>query len=259
MSSAGPQDFSLLLDLGSNGALLALLLCGHTLGDFVFQTEEMVRRKHEEWRWLIYHALEVTLLQAICLLPFLSWTAIAVAVSLGLVHGTIDCFKTTLTRRSSQRMLHFWLDQFLHLSSLLLAWWLLLLARQSCVPMVSPHLAILTTVAVGVMAYAFNWNGGGAVVGILLRSFHLPADDTDDQEVHRTLRMGWMIGALERTLALTLVLAGQWGALGLILAAKSIARFKDLEKRHFGEYYLIGTLSSFLIAIASAILVEVLV
>jgi hypothetical protein len=40
----------------------------------------------------------------------------------------------------------------------------------------------------------------------------------------------------------------------MLLAAKSIARFKDLEKRPFAEYYLIGTLTSFLVAISSALL-----
>src|SRR5205807_6980118 len=44
---------------------------------------------------------------------------------------------------------------------------------------------------------------------------------------------GRMIGVLERALALTLVLLGQYAALGLIVAAKSLARFKALEDREF--------------------------
>lgn len=156
-------------------------------------------------------------------------------------------------------MLYFWLDQLLHIASLFLAWWLLVLVRPPCLPALTPHLATVTMLAVTVTAYAFNCNGGAAVVGILLNSFQLPADGTDNQEVKRTLRMGWTIGILERMLVLTLVLVDQWGALGLVLAAKSISRFKDLEKRHFGEYYLIGTLTSFLTAIVSALLVKVLV
>lgn len=43
-------------------------------------------------------------------------------------------------------------------------------------------------------------------------------------------------------------------ALGLVLAAKGLARFKDLDKRPFAEYVLIGTL----ISVAAAILVGVL-
>ncbi|HEX7120970.1 MAG TPA: hypothetical protein VF178_01280 [Gemmatimonadaceae bacterium] len=60
---------------------------------------------------------------------------------------------------------------------------------------------------------------------------------------------GRAIGILERGLALTLVLLGQFGALGLIVAAKSLARFKALEDRDFAEYFLIGTLASLLLAL----------
>lgn len=60
---------------------------------------------------------------------------------------------------------------------------------------------------------------------------------------------GRAIGVLERALTLTLVLLGQYGALGLVVAAKSIARFKALENRDFAEYFLIGTLASVLLAV----------
>jgi hypothetical protein len=64
---------------------------------------------------------------------------------------------------------------------------------------------------------------------------------------------GRTIGALERAIALTLVLLGQYGALGLIVAAKSVARFKALEDREFAEYFLIGTLASLLLALAGGL------
>jgi hypothetical protein len=64
---------------------------------------------------------------------------------------------------------------------------------------------------------------------------------------------GRTIGALERAIALTLVLLGQYGALGLLVAAKSVARFKALEDREFAEYFLIGTLASLLLALAGGL------
>ncbi len=60
---------------------------------------------------------------------------------------------------------------------------------------------------------------------------------------------GRAIGVLERALTLTFVLLGQYGAVGLIIAAKSLARFKALEDREFAEYFLIGTLASLLLAV----------
>lgn len=69
---------------------------------------------------------------------------------------------------------------------------------------------------------------------------------------------GRAIGALERALALTLVLLGQYGALGLVVAAKSVARFKALDDRDFAEYFLIGTLASLLLALAGGVAVRAL-
>jgi hypothetical protein len=63
------------------------------------------------------------------------------------------------------------------------------------------------------------------------------------------LSRGLLIGVLERALALTLVLTDQFGALGLILAAKALARFRALDDRDFAEYVLIGTLASLLLAL----------
>lgn len=65
---------------------------------------------------------------------------------------------------------------------------------------------------------------------------------------------GATIGCLERVLTLTLVLLGEYEALALIIAAKSIARFQELKRREFGEYYLIGTLSSMSFAVLVGIL-----
>ncbi len=62
------------------------------------------------------------------------------------------------------------------------------------------------------------------------------------------LRTGRIIGVLERLLVFLLVVQGEWGAVGLVVAAKSIVRFKDLEQRNFAEYYLVGTLTSLLLA-----------
>jgi len=63
------------------------------------------------------------------------------------------------------------------------------------------------------------------------------------------LSRGLVIGVLERALALTLVLTNQFSALGLILAAKALARFRAMDDRDFAEYVLIGTLTSLLLAL----------
>jgi hypothetical protein len=70
---------------------------------------------------------------------------------------------------------------------------------------------------------------------------------------------GRAIGALERALTLTLVLHGEYSAVGWIIAAKSLARFRALEDREFAEYFLIGTLASLLLAVLVGIGLRLLV
>jgi hypothetical protein len=66
-------------------------------------------------------------------------------------------------------------------------------------------------------------------------------------------RVGEAIGILERLLIVTFVLVGAEATIGLVIAAKTLARFKQLDDRDFAEYYLLGTLASVSIAILTAI------
>ncbi|NQU10634.1 hypothetical protein HQ590_07590 [bacterium] len=65
-------------------------------------------------------------------------------------------------------------------------------------------------------------------------------------------------GVLERLLVFFLVLGGQFTALGFVIAAKGIARFRELEQREFAEYFLIGTMLSLIIAGGIALLTKAL-
>jgi hypothetical protein len=67
-------------------------------------------------------------------------------------------------------------------------------------------------------------------------------------------RLGATIGVLERLVVVALVLAGQAAAIGLVVAAKTLARFKQLDDRRFAEYYLLGTLASVAVALISGLI-----
>lgn len=64
---------------------------------------------------------------------------------------------------------------------------------------------------------------------------------------------GRWIGILERLLVFTLVVAGEAGAAALVVTAKAILRFPEIsgdEPHLSAEYVLIGSLASWLLAIA---------
>lgn len=66
-------------------------------------------------------------------------------------------------------------------------------------------------------------------------------------------RIGATIGALERLLIVAFLLTGAEAAIGFVIAAKTIARFKQLDDRGFAEYYLLGTLASVSVALGSGL------
>jgi hypothetical protein len=61
---------------------------------------------------------------------------------------------------------------------------------------------------------------------------------------------GSFIGTVERIIILIFLATKQYSAIGLVLTAKSIARYDKISKdRDFAEYYLLGTLLSTMIVI----------
>jgi hypothetical protein len=66
-------------------------------------------------------------------------------------------------------------------------------------------------------------------------------------------RVGATIGILERILIVVFVLTGTEAAIGFVVAAKTLARFRLLDDRDFAEYYLLGTLASVAVAIVSGL------
>ena len=72
-------------------------------------------------------------------------------------------------------------------------------------------------------------------------------------------RMGAAIGALERVLVVVLTISSGPVAIGFVVAAKTLARFKKLDKdKEFAERYLLGTLASVTIALVSALAAQLI-
>jgi len=72
----------------------------------------------------------------------------------------------------------------------------------------------------------------------------------------REYNTGRVIGLLERISIYAAVMTGQIGAIGLVLAVKGLARFKEMDHRQFAEYVLVGTLLSAFLAVLVALLVK---
>jgi hypothetical protein len=69
---------------------------------------------------------------------------------------------------------------------------------------------------------------------------------------------GEVIGIIERILILTFVLVGSYEAVAFSVAAKSIARFNELDDKYFAEYYLLGTSISVSIAVLAGVIIKMI-
>ena len=74
----------------------------------------------------------------------------------------------------------------------------------------------------------------------------------DDKNNGDLLQAGRIIGILERILFLIFIVNNHYNAVGFLIAAKSILRFKDAEAAKT-QYLLIGSLLSLLIAVVFGI------
>ncbi|MFD1450133.1 MULTISPECIES: DUF3307 domain-containing protein [Oceanobacillus] len=91
---------------------------------------------------------------------------------------------------------------------------------------------------------------------------HAGADNRFTEEYHyftysTPLRShGKLIGYLERLLVIILTAVGAYPSIAFIIAAKSIARFKQLDDRNWAEYFLLGTLSSIFLGLVLGLVVQ---
>jgi hypothetical protein len=81
-----------------------------------------------------------------------------------------------------------------------------------------------------------------------------PPDRPASDQTASPARVGATIGVLERLLIVAFMMTGAQAAVGFVVAAKTIARFRQLDDRHFAEYYLLGTLASVSVALGSALI-----
>ncbi|MDR7125038.1 DUF3307 domain-containing protein [Pseudotabrizicola sp. 4114] len=233
---------------------LALLLLAHVLADFVLQPGRMAQAKAGgHVGWMPAHIGIVGGVTAL-VMGVQTPQAAAVVAGLSLAHLAIDVAKVATGARLSA-ITAFLADQAAHLATLVL------------VASLAPHLwaqglwathtplwlpAAATVIAGAVLAT----RAGGFALGLLMRPF-------GDIGLDGLPGGGRIIGMLERGIIFLLILGGEPGGIGFLIAAKSVLRFGSVkEESRLSEYVIIGTLASFgwamLMAIGTVMLLSAL-
>lgn len=251
--------------------LLLLLLTGHILGDYYFQSERIARHKETDRKALQEHCLVYGLpFGLIGMLFGLNAWLLGIFFLAFFIHGAIDIGKAALLKknrkgetleRAEGRI--YLLDQFLHwLSLILLAYFF----RGRTEAFVMPGIITGIFAELGIPRLAaFQWALALLLIyrpsNITFRklfSMYKPQPEADDPELTPTingirqekLRAGGIIGVLEKFIALIFLVSGEYMAIGLVLTAKSIARYDKISRSStFAEYYLIGTLASLIMVL----------
>lgn len=241
-------------------ATFFLLLLAHLLGDFYFQSHDMAIGKQDDPAVLRKHCryYDFTLLgvgAASGILLFHSFAVFAASLLAAAAHAAIDWLKFLCRKRWKNFYLSKWCflaDQALHL---------ILLA------VISGWFRASDTL------FFFHWTVSsqdirflcllillGKPCNVALKRFNQKPEALNQKswargEEDSDYPAGAAIGVLERLLTAIHFLLQAYSAIGVVLAAKTLTRYPRLQNDpDFCEYYLIGTLSSLLLAIGAALL-----
>lgn len=222
-------------------SLFIKLLLSHLVGDFLLQTDKMVRAKEAN------KALSASLYLHLIIHGALAWGLTGrwdLALIIMLSHGVIDGFKLYLQSEKSRRI-WFFVDQMLHLIVIGV------LSLQGELPDFLVLQDFIETNIYVITGGIFLTTPASVILRFAISRW-------DPESLSASMgsleKAGSYIGILERLFVFVFVLYGQWSAIGFLIAAKSVFRFGDLREAHnrkLTEYILIGTLLSVGIAVAT--------
>lgn len=224
--------------------ILILQLVAHLGADYFFQTKEWANTKNTlgfRSSFLVWHTLLVFLLS--WLLSFQLHFFIAAGI-IAITHYFIDGIKANYFEHPRLGRYLFFIDQALHLCIIGVVVCLYNRYHGFDVLWEPP----ISTQGLGIIAaFLLCLKPANVFIKEVLRSAKL--EIVSENELPNA---GKLIGILERLLTLVFILVGQFGAVGFLIAAKSILRYRDDETLKT-EYVLIGTMLSFGIAIVLGI------
>jgi len=224
-----------------NLLVLLKLLAAHVIGDFFLQTDKICEGKYIKGAKRLGYLATHSGINALLAYLFVGlWECWQIPVVVFFTHFLIDYIKSAISRSS---LCMFITDQLLHLT-VIFGLWVWATGTDICI-----GTAWLSDYQVWLVAlcYMLALKPSSILLGTFIAKW-TPSNNGKNSLPNA----GAWIGYLERVLILTFMLVGCMEGIGFLLAAKSIFRFGELTKARevkYTEYVMIGTLSSFTIAI----------
>ena len=245
--------------------IFIVMLILHMLADYYFQTDSIADKKKEQFLWLLIHSLMYGGLFAIPAIimslvynePNFIYALFVITIS----HFIIDHIKIIVERKVKDKgrlIVVYLLDQLLHIVILYLSYTVFDFVKYEKgfqFSILSKSFAIHNILIYSLMIIILL-KPTSVFVKKCLMVFDINEECNGENKLKSIVNSGKVIGYFERLLMLILILANQYSLLGLVLTAKSIARFKDFSNDGFAEKYLIGTLASFITSLFTIIVLK---
>lgn len=228
-----------------NNWLLFSLLVAHVVGDFYLQSDKFCKEKEElkiRSPFLYVHSVVIGLV---------SWLFVPVAdfgffvLLIAATHLLIDAMKSYMRRG----LWSFLIDQIAHIAVLCFVAHKYVL--QCDLPLQGIGLVGDMSIPVFVFGIMCCLKPTNILIKLILERYKIG----EAESCESMKNAGALIGNLERILTFVFVLIGQYEAVGFIIAAKSLLRFRDNDTAKT-EYVLAGTLLSFGIAVLCGLAVK---
>ena len=255
--------------------IVAILISVHLLADFLFQTSAYSEKKRKKLKPLLLHCFIYFIIFEIVLLPILQFKKLfllgvifldkfnqakpeqAVDFSFDFTKLEPFFYQNKLEKSFPQRRLQIWIfsiNQLIHFVILIGIYYIFNLANSvSNLYIKLQEYENFKTIILYISVFSIIFEPASVFIRKLFTSI---SPKTYPKTNLEELKAGNIIGKLERIIIAILLLNNQFGIMGFVLTAKSIARFKQMENKDFAEKYLIGTLTSFLIALISVLILK---
>lgn len=229
--------------------LVILQFIAHILTDFTFQPNNKAKEKNKlgfKSKFLKWHILIAFVLSY--LLSF-QVNFIFAALFIAITHWFVDGIKKYINNNKSLGKYAFFIDQSLHLFFIYLA---VFLYNNYFEIQPSINLGFNTKYLLIIAAYIICTKPANIIVKEVFSAFEVTIDINENNDLPNA---GKLIGIIERFLVLTFIIINQFEAVGFLIAAKSVLRYKD-DNTLKTEYVLIGTMLSFGMAILLGIIIN---
>ena len=238
--------------------IVAILISIHLLVDFLFQTSAYSEKKRKILKSLLLHCFIYFIIFEIVLLPILQFKKVfLLGVIISVLHFLINFTKNKLEKSFPQRRLQIWIfsiNQLIHFALLIGMNYIFNLENSvSNLYINLQGYENFKTIILYFSVFSIIFEPASVFIRKLFTSI---SPKTYLKANLEELKAGNIIGKLERIIIAILLLNNQFGVIGFVLTAKSIARFKQMENRDFAEKYLIGTLTSFLIVLTTVLILK---